>query len=216
MTNTIRDITQESDVIMLVGSNPEEAHPVLGMQIRQAVRRGARLIVVDPRDIDLAKHADIHLKLRPGTNVAFANGMMNIILEEQLQDRTDDRADDGVLIAQPDVPVADDLGVVIQGRVLRVEQQAAFGGDVAGAQAQVEQVPEADDDGTAEQDQDQVNQGFADGEFILHHIRPPPYQIPSPLMRRATRLVPSTRTKAITFLNRPTAVAKEYFISPRP
>ena len=87
MTNTIRDITQESDVIMLVGSNPEEAHPVLGMQIRQAVRRGARLIVVDPRDIDLAKHADIHLKLRPGTNVAFANGMMNIIIEEQLQDR---------------------------------------------------------------------------------------------------------------------------------
>ena len=87
MTNTIRDITQESDVIMLVGSNPEEAHPVLGMQIRQAVRRGARLIVVDPRDIDLAKHADIHLKLRPGTNVAFANGMMHIIIEEQLQDR---------------------------------------------------------------------------------------------------------------------------------
>lgn len=87
MTNTIRDITQESDVIMLVGSNPEEAHPVLGMQIRQAVRRGARLIVVDPRDIDLAKHADIHLKLRPGTNVAFVNGMMHIIIEEQLQDR---------------------------------------------------------------------------------------------------------------------------------
>ena len=87
MTNTIRDITQESDLIMLVGSNPEEAHPVLGMQIRQAVRRGARLIVVDPRDIDLAKHADIHLKLRPGTNVAFANGMMHIIIEEQLQDR---------------------------------------------------------------------------------------------------------------------------------
>ena len=87
MTNTIRDITQESDVIMLVGSNPEEAHPVLGMQIRQAVRRGARLIVVDPRDIDLAKHADIHLKLRPGTNVAFANGMMHIILEEGLQDQ---------------------------------------------------------------------------------------------------------------------------------
>ena len=69
MTNPIEDITKKPDVIMLVGSNPEEAHPVVGMQIRQAVQRGCKLIVVDPRDIDLAKHADIHLKLKPGTNV---------------------------------------------------------------------------------------------------------------------------------------------------
>ena len=48
MTNTIYDITHESDAIMLVGSNPEHAHPVLGMQVRQAVQRGAKLIVVDP------------------------------------------------------------------------------------------------------------------------------------------------------------------------
>jgi len=86
MTNTIADTTGESDLIMLVGSNPEEAHPVIGMQIRQAVQRGCKLIVVDPRDIDLAKKADIHLKLRPGTNVAFANGIMHIIIEEGLQD----------------------------------------------------------------------------------------------------------------------------------
>lgn len=86
MTNTIEDITKEPDVIMLVGSNPEEAHPVIGMQIRQAVQRGCKLIVVDPRDIDLAKKADVHLKLKPGTNVAFANGIMNVIIEEGLQD----------------------------------------------------------------------------------------------------------------------------------
>lgn len=86
MTNTIADITRESDAILLVGSNPEHAHPVLGMQVRQAVKRGAKLIVVDPREIDLAKQADIHLKLRPGTNVAFANGMMHIIIEEGLAD----------------------------------------------------------------------------------------------------------------------------------
>lgn len=86
MTNTIYDITHDSEVIMLVGSNPEHAHPVLGMQIRQAVARGTKLIVVDPREIDLAKKADIHLKLRPGTNVAFANGMMNIFIEEGLVD----------------------------------------------------------------------------------------------------------------------------------
>ncbi len=86
MTNPIEDITKKPDVIMLVGSNPEEAHPVVGMQIRQAVQRGCKLIVVDPRDIGLAKHADIHLKLRPGTNVAFANGIMNVIISEGLQD----------------------------------------------------------------------------------------------------------------------------------
>ena len=86
MTNPIEDITKNADLIMLVGSNPEEAHPVVGMQIRQAIKRGCKLIVVDPRDIGLAKKADIHLKLKPGTNVAFANGIMNVILSEGLQD----------------------------------------------------------------------------------------------------------------------------------
>ena len=67
MTNSISDIAEDAQVIMLVGSNPEEAHPVIGMQLRDAVERGARLIVVDPRDIGLASKADIHLKVRPGT-----------------------------------------------------------------------------------------------------------------------------------------------------
>ncbi len=86
MTNPIYDITHDVDCILLVGSNPEEAHPVVGMQIRQAVKNGTRLIVVDPRDIGLTRYADIHLKLRPGTNVAFANGMMHILIEEDLID----------------------------------------------------------------------------------------------------------------------------------
>lgn len=87
MTNAIDDITQDSDVIMLVGTNPEVAHPVLGMQIRKAVEAGARLIVVDPRDIGLTAQADVHLKLRPGTNVAFANGVVHILIERGLVDR---------------------------------------------------------------------------------------------------------------------------------
>ncbi|MBQ9156830.1 MAG: formate dehydrogenase subunit alpha [Eubacterium sp.] len=86
MTNPIGDITQDVDCILLVGSNPEEAHPVVGMQIRRAVKKGSRLIVVDPRDIGLSKSADIHLKLRPGTNVAFANGMMHVMIKENLVD----------------------------------------------------------------------------------------------------------------------------------
>ena len=86
MTNPIHDITHDVDCILLIGSNPEEAHPVVGMQIRRAVQDGTRLIVVDPREIGLAKHADIHIKLRPGTNVAFANGMMHVMIKEDLID----------------------------------------------------------------------------------------------------------------------------------
>ena len=86
MTNPIHDITHDTDCILLIGSNPEEAHPVVGMQIRRAVKDGTRLIVVDPRDIGLSKNADIHLKIRPGTNVAFANGMMHVMIKEDLID----------------------------------------------------------------------------------------------------------------------------------
>ncbi len=88
MTNPIHDITHDVDCILLVGSNPEEAHPVVGMQIRKAVQTGTRLIVVDPRDIGLTKYADIHLKIRPGTNVAFANGMMHVMIKEDLIDHS--------------------------------------------------------------------------------------------------------------------------------
>ncbi len=88
MTNSIEDITQNAEVILLVGSNPEEAHPVVGMQIRAAVERGARLIVADPRTIGLATQADIHLKLKPGTNVAFANGMVHVLLRNGLVDKS--------------------------------------------------------------------------------------------------------------------------------
>lgn len=86
MTNPIKDITRDVDVILLVGSNPTEAHPVVGAQIRQAIQRGTKIIVVDPRKIDLAKNADIHLPIKPGTNVAFANGMLHVILKEGLAD----------------------------------------------------------------------------------------------------------------------------------
>ena len=87
MTNPITDIAQNAEVIMLVGSNPEEAHPVIGMQIRHAVETGTKLIVVDPRDIGLVSKADVHLKLNPGTNVAFANGMARVLVHEGLIDK---------------------------------------------------------------------------------------------------------------------------------
>lgn len=86
MTNTIHDITAEPEVILIVGSNPTEAHPVIGAQIRQAAQRGAKLIVVDPRRIDLVEQAEIHLQIQAGTNVAFAHGMLHIVIRDGLLD----------------------------------------------------------------------------------------------------------------------------------
>ncbi|MCF0104405.1 MAG: molybdopterin-dependent oxidoreductase [Eggerthellaceae bacterium] len=86
MTNLISVIANDADAILLVGSNPEEAHLVIGMQIHWAVRCGGKLIVIMSRDFSLPKSIDIHLMPRPGTNVTFANGMMHIVLRDGLLD----------------------------------------------------------------------------------------------------------------------------------
>lgn len=85
-TNPLEDI-EETEVLLLVGCNPTEAHPVIGMRVRRAVfKKGVRLIVVDPRRTDLANHADHWLPVRPGTNVALLNGLAHVILREGLHD----------------------------------------------------------------------------------------------------------------------------------
>ncbi len=73
--------------MMLVGTNTTEAHPVIGYKMRQRKRRGAKLIVVDPRRIELAEEADYWLQIKPGTNIPLLNGLMNIIINENLQDQ---------------------------------------------------------------------------------------------------------------------------------
>ncbi|GAB1722071.1 MAG: Formate dehydrogenase, alpha subunit [Nitrospira sp.] len=84
-TNSIRDLAL-AKLILVVGANPTESHPVLGARIKQAVRRGVPLIVVDPRRTELARLADLHLQLHPGTNVALLNGMGHVIAKEHLTD----------------------------------------------------------------------------------------------------------------------------------
>ncbi len=87
MTNSIRDIAQESQSIFIIGSNTTEQHPVIGTKIRRAKRqRGAKLIVADPRRIDIADYADLHLRHKPGTDLALLNGLMHIIIREGWQD----------------------------------------------------------------------------------------------------------------------------------
>jgi len=86
MTNSIPEIGS-ADVILVIGSNTTEQHPLVADQIVKGVKGGARLIVADPRQIQLTKLATLHLSHRPGTDVALINGMLNVIIAEDLVDR---------------------------------------------------------------------------------------------------------------------------------
>ncbi|RLA47218.1 MAG: formate dehydrogenase subunit alpha [Gammaproteobacteria bacterium] len=81
----------QSDVIMVMGSNPTDAHPVFASRLKKRLREGARLIVVDPREIELVNSphikADYHLPVRPGTNVAMINALAHVIVSEGLEDK---------------------------------------------------------------------------------------------------------------------------------
>ena len=82
------DSVMKSDVILVIGANPTDGHPVFASQMKRRLRQGARLIVADPRTIDLVRtphiQADHHLKLRPGTNVALINSLAHVIVTEGL------------------------------------------------------------------------------------------------------------------------------------
>jgi len=84
-TNSIEDLDL-AKLIMVVGANPTESHPVVGARMKQVHRKGVPLIVIDPRRTELARLADLHLQLEPGTNVALLNGMGHVIVKEDLVD----------------------------------------------------------------------------------------------------------------------------------
>jgi formate dehydrogenase alpha subunit len=85
MTNSVDEI-EFSDLILTTGTNTTENHPVIGSKVKRAVRKhGARLIVIDPREIALTRSADLWLCQKPGTDVAVINGLMNVIVSEGLQ-----------------------------------------------------------------------------------------------------------------------------------
>jgi formate dehydrogenase major subunit len=85
------DSILQSDVILVVGANPTEGHPVFGSMLKRRVRQGAKLIVIDPRRTETVDsphcHADIHLSLRPGTNVAVLNSLAHVVVREGLCNR---------------------------------------------------------------------------------------------------------------------------------
>jgi formate dehydrogenase major subunit len=93
------DSVMKADVIMVIGANPTDGHPVFGSQMKKRLRQGAKLIVVDPREIDLVKSPHVkashHLKLKPGTNVALINALAHVVVTENLLDErfVDERCD---------------------------------------------------------------------------------------------------------------------------
>jgi formate dehydrogenase major subunit len=98
-TQTFKSVEQ-ADVILVIGANPTDAHPVFASRLKKRIRQGARLIVVDPRAIELVSSphikADYHLQLRPGTNVAVVNALAHVIMTEGLMDQSfiDSRCDE--------------------------------------------------------------------------------------------------------------------------
>lgn len=95
MTNSIDELTQAS-TIFSIGSNTTAAHPIIALHIKQAVRKGAKLIVANPKRIDLCKHAEIFMQQKPGTDVVLLMGMIKLIIDEGhfdkkfIENRTDD------------------------------------------------------------------------------------------------------------------------------
>ncbi|MBS3899380.1 MAG: molybdopterin-dependent oxidoreductase [Dethiobacter sp.] len=86
MTNPISDI-EDAKSILVVGSNPSANHPIVDYRMRRAVKKGAMLIVVDPRRTPLADLAHVYLQIKPGTDVALLNGLMHVILRDDLLDK---------------------------------------------------------------------------------------------------------------------------------
>lgn len=87
MSNSMKDVAEHAKSLLIIGSNTTEQHPVFGAMLRQAVaRRGARLVVADPRKIEITEFATLHLRQKSGTDVALINGLMYIILEKGWHD----------------------------------------------------------------------------------------------------------------------------------
>ena len=86
MTNSIGEI-RDVDFLFVIGSNTSEAHPIIAMEMKRAIRKGATLVVADPRAIWMTSIAEKHLQLNPGTDVWLLNAMAHVIVAEDLIDR---------------------------------------------------------------------------------------------------------------------------------
>lgn len=86
MTNSIAEI-KDAACILAIGTSTTEAHPIIGYQVKKAVRQGAKLIVANPQEVPLARFADLFLPIKPGSDVALLMGMARVIIDEGLHDQ---------------------------------------------------------------------------------------------------------------------------------
>lgn len=84
-TNSFNDI-ELANGFLISGCNPTENHPIVGARIKQQVLKGAKLVVIDPRKTELARYADVHLQIRPGTNIPTLHGVAHAVIEAGLAD----------------------------------------------------------------------------------------------------------------------------------
>lgn len=87
MTNAIEDLVTNPKSYLIIGSNTTEQHPVIGMRLRQAAKRGAKIIVADPRKTKITDFAVMHLRHKPGSDIALLNSLMNVLIAEDLYDK---------------------------------------------------------------------------------------------------------------------------------
>lgn len=87
MTNDLSEFATDTDVLFLMGTNTSECHPIIAMQMIRGIERGAKLIVIDPKETDMAKKADIYLQIPIGYNIPLLNAMMHHIIENNLFDK---------------------------------------------------------------------------------------------------------------------------------
>ena len=85
MTSSTKDLG-DARCILAIGTNTTAAHPIVGLQVMRSIRQGGKLIVANPREIELARHADLHIRNRAGSDVALLMGMMRVIVDEGLHD----------------------------------------------------------------------------------------------------------------------------------
>jgi formate dehydrogenase alpha subunit len=112
------------DTLLLFGSNPTEAHPIVSLYLKKALQNGARLVVTDPRKTWMAERADVWLNLKPGSNIALLNGMINVIIEngwenkEFIKNRTEDFDELKAKVGEYDLDRVEKLTGVEKGKIV--------------------------------------------------------------------------------------------------
>ena len=87
MTNDLSEFATDTDVLFLIGTNTSECHPIIAMQMLRGIERGAKMIVIDPKETDMAKKADIYIQIPVGYNIPLLNAMIHHIIKNDLFDK---------------------------------------------------------------------------------------------------------------------------------